>query len=103
MLILAIAWIYTVGMMAIAQTSVVAGVMTFLVYCVIPLSLVTYLQRSKMRKARNEHLQRLRERQAMEAQMTAATGLETGQETGPQTAPASEPTKPPAKTHTEDK
>lgn len=99
MLILAIAWIYTVGMMAIAQTSVVAGVMTFLVYCVIPLSLVTYLQRSKMRKARNEHLQRLRARQAMEAQMTAAASPEIP----PETVQTAEQSSPPTKAQAEDK
>ncbi|MET3108314.1 ABC-type transport system involved in cytochrome c biogenesis permease subunit [Oxalobacteraceae bacterium GrIS 2.11] len=41
--IIAIAWIYVVFMMAITEKSVVAGVMTFTFYCVIPLGVIWYL------------------------------------------------------------
>jgi hypothetical protein len=34
MLIVAVAWIYVVGLMALTETSVVAGIVTFLFYCV---------------------------------------------------------------------
>lgn len=43
MWIVAIAWIYVVGLMAVTQHSVLAGIMTFLGYCVLPLSLVLYV------------------------------------------------------------
>lgn len=55
LLIIAIAWIYVVLMMSIAEHSVIAGIMTFLGYCVLPLTIVLYLlatpQRRRGRKA----------------------------------------------------
>jgi pilus assembly protein TadC len=50
MLMTAIAWIYVVGLMALTEPSIVAGVMTFLLYCVIPLSILFYLTGSRRRK-----------------------------------------------------
>jgi hypothetical protein len=38
MLIVAVAWIYVVGLMALTEPTVVAGIMTFLFYCVVPLA-----------------------------------------------------------------
>ncbi len=52
MWIVAVAWIYVVGLMAITEPSVVAGIMTFLAYCVVPLSILYYLTGSKRRRAR---------------------------------------------------
>lgn len=52
MWIVAIAWIYVVGLMALTETSAVAGVMTFLGYCVLPLSILYYLTGSKRRQRR---------------------------------------------------
>lgn len=52
MLIVAVAWIYVVGLMAITEPSVVAGVMTFLFYCVVPLSILLYLTGGARRKRR---------------------------------------------------
>ncbi|WP_240943487.1 hypothetical protein [Janthinobacterium lividum] len=46
----AVAWIYVVGLMALTEPSIVAGVMTFLLYCVIPLSILFYLTGSRRRK-----------------------------------------------------
>lgn len=43
MLIIAIAWLYVVLMMALTETSFIAGVATFLFYGVFPLSIVLYL------------------------------------------------------------
>jgi len=50
MLMTAIAWIYVVGLMALTEPSIVAGLMTFLLYCVIPLSILFYLTGSGRRK-----------------------------------------------------
>lgn len=54
MWIVAIAWIYVVGLMAVTEKSIVAGVMTFVGYCVIPLSILFYLTGGKRRRARRE-------------------------------------------------
>lgn len=50
MYIIAIAWIYVVLMMSITEASVVAGIMTFLMYCVLPLGLFLYLWLTPARK-----------------------------------------------------
>ncbi len=55
MIIVAIAWIYVVLMMAITETSVTAGIATFLFYCVFPLSIVLYLMRGTKRKQAQGH------------------------------------------------
>ena len=49
--IIALGWIYVVSMMAITETSVVAGIMTFTFYCAIPLGIIWYLMRSKKRRS----------------------------------------------------
>jgi hypothetical protein len=54
MLIVAIAWIYVVALMSLTETSIVAGVMTFLGYCVLPLSILYYLTGSKRRRRKAE-------------------------------------------------
>ena len=54
MWIVAVAWIYVVGLMAVTEPSVVAGIMTFFLYCVLPLSILCYLTGSRRRRARNE-------------------------------------------------
>ncbi len=48
--LIAIAWIFVVLMMAITESSFIAGVMTFIFYCIIPLSLVLYILSSSARK-----------------------------------------------------
>ncbi|RJF98592.1 hypothetical protein [Noviherbaspirillum saxi] len=50
MYIVAIAWIYVVLMMSITEHSVVAGVMTFLLYGVLPLAIILYLMDAPRRK-----------------------------------------------------
>jgi hypothetical protein len=52
MWIVAVAWVYVVGLLALSQPSVVAGIMTFLGYCVLPLSILFYLTGGKARRAR---------------------------------------------------
>ena len=55
MLIVAVAWIYVVALMAITEPSLVAGIMTLLIYCVLPLSILYYLTGSRRRRqARNK-------------------------------------------------
>ena len=52
MLIIALAWTYVVMLMAFTEPSVVAGVMTFLLYCALPLGILFYLTGGKRRKRR---------------------------------------------------
>ncbi|MRW93600.1 hypothetical protein GJ699_26765 [Duganella sp. FT80W] len=52
MLIVAVAWIYVVGLMALTETSIVAGIVTFLFYCVLPLGTLMYIAGTGKRKAR---------------------------------------------------
>jgi hypothetical protein len=54
MWIVAVAWIYVVGLMALTEPSIVAGIMTFFGYCVLPLSILYYLSGTKRRRLRNE-------------------------------------------------
>ena len=54
MWIVAVAWIYVVGLMAVTETSIVAGIMTFLGYCVLPLSILFYLTGGKRRAAKRQ-------------------------------------------------
>nr|WP_230408692.1 hypothetical protein [Undibacterium flavidum] len=52
MYLIAIAWIYVVLLMSLAESSILAGVMTFIFYCIIPLGLVLYILSSPARKRR---------------------------------------------------
>jgi hypothetical protein len=62
MWIVAIGWMYVVTLMAATEPSVVAGIMTFLFYGVLPLSLVFYLtgawRRGRARKRDATHSKR---------------------------------------------
>ncbi|GJJ02220.1 hypothetical protein RugamoR64_27580 [Duganella rhizosphaerae] len=68
MLIVAIAWIYVVGLMALTEPTVVAGIVTFLFYCVLPLGTLIYIAGTGKRKARR----RAAELAAHEARQAAA-------------------------------
>ncbi len=50
--IVAIAWIYVVLMMAITERTVVAAIMTFLLYGVLPLTIILYLGGTTRRRRR---------------------------------------------------
>lgn len=52
MYIVALAWIYVVLMMSITENSVVAGVMTFLMYGVVPVSIILYVMGTPRRRRR---------------------------------------------------
>lgn len=52
MWIVAIGWSYVVILMAATETSITAAIMTFLFYCMIPLSILFYLTGGKRRRTR---------------------------------------------------
>ena len=54
MWIVAVAWIYVVGLMAVTEPNVVAAIMTFFLYCVFPLSILYYLTGSGRRRAQRD-------------------------------------------------
>lgn len=66
--LIAIAWIYVVLLMSLAESSFIAGLMTFIFYCVIPLGLVLYILSSPARKRQIKERERaaLEERQQHE-------------------------------------
>jgi hypothetical protein len=59
MYIVAIAWIYVVLMMSLTEHSLIAGIMTFLLYCVLPLTIILYLMGTPRRRQR-QHATRQR-------------------------------------------
>jgi hypothetical protein len=67
--IVAIAWIYVVLMMSITERSVIAGIMTFLLYGVLPLLVILYLMGSPQRKRRRA----LAEKQEAEMQASSSS------------------------------
>lgn len=60
MYIVAIAWIYVVLMMSITEDSVVAGIMTFLLYGVFPLTIILYVMGTPQRKRDRQRAEELR-------------------------------------------
>ncbi len=68
LMIVAIGWIYVVLMMALTEHSFIAGLMTFLLYGVFPLSITLYLLGTRQRRERRAY----REQQArLQAQAAA--------------------------------
>ena len=61
MWIVAIGWMYVVTLMAATEPSVVAGIMTFLFYGLLPLSLVFYLTGAWRRARARVRVRRERE------------------------------------------
>lgn len=59
MYIVAIAWIYVVLMMSITEQSIIAGIMTFLMYGVFPLTIILYLMRTPHRRRRRQATEQL--------------------------------------------
>ena len=62
--IVAIAWIYVVLMMSITEHSVIAGIMTFLLYGVFPLAIILYVMGAPQRKRRRKEAENLQREQA---------------------------------------
>lgn len=56
--IVAIGWLYVTLMMAITEESVVAGVLTFVLYGLFPVAIVLYISGSKRRKKKREAVRR---------------------------------------------
>lgn len=61
MYIVAIAWIYVVLMMSITEESIIAGLMTFALYGILPLTIILYIMGSPQRK-RQRHARELQAR-----------------------------------------
>ncbi len=63
--IAAVGWIYVTLMMAITEETLVAGIMTFFLYGVLPTLIILYVGGSGRRRQRREQarLQAMRERQ----------------------------------------
>lgn len=64
MYIIAIAWIYVVLMMSITERSVIAGIMTFLLYGVLPLTVILYLMGAPQRKRNRQRDEKLLQAQS---------------------------------------
>ena len=60
MYIVALAWLYVILMMSITERSVIAGIMTFLLYGVFPLVIILYLMGTPQRKRRRKEAEKLR-------------------------------------------
>jgi hypothetical protein len=68
MYIVAIAWIYVVLMMSITEQSVTAGLMTFLLYGVFPLSFILYVLDTPQRKRRRANAEKLEQESALSSE-----------------------------------
>ena len=66
--IAAVGWMYVVLMMAITEESVIAGIMTFFLYGVLPTLIIIYISGSGQRRKRKEmeRLQAMQEQQQTE-------------------------------------
>lgn len=91
MYIVAIAWGYVVLMMSITEESIVAAVMTFVLYGILPLTIILYImgtpQRKRNRAAAGEQA-RLAAAEAAGNDTSAHTAAHT---TGYTDAPSAEP------------
>lgn len=74
MWIVAIAWIYVVVLMAATEPTVVGGIMTFVFYCALPLSLLFYISGARRRRARQER----RPRRSWNGEANATDGGDFG-------------------------
>lgn len=70
--IVAIAWIYVVLMMSITEDSVVAGIMTFLLYGVLPLTIILYLMGAPQRKRNRQRAEKSRLAQMAQDELAAS-------------------------------
>lgn len=77
--IVALAWIYVVLMMSITETSVVAGIATFLLYGILPLSIILYLTGTRQRNRRRVEREKLLRRASGERETAAFQQEDTGQ------------------------
>jgi hypothetical protein len=80
MFIVAIGWMYVVLMMSIAEENAVAGVMTFILYGLLPVAILLYISGGGKRKRRRIAEQ---QRQAEAAIARAAANDEQAMDKGP--------------------
>lgn len=64
MYIVALAWIYVVFMMSITEQSVVAGIMTFLLYGILPVAIILYVMGAPQRSRNRKNAEKIREAEA---------------------------------------
>lgn len=69
--IVAIGWMYVVIMMSITEASIVAGIMTFLFYGVVPVAIILYLSGAKQRGRRREMEEQIKRDAAIAAHARA--------------------------------
>ena len=67
--IAAVGWIYVVLMMSVVEESLVAGIMTFFLYGVLPVTVIVYIGGTGRRRRRREQAL-LRQREMQEQQQT---------------------------------
>ena len=77
MLIVAVAWIYVVLMMSLTEHSVIAGIMTFLLYGILPLGVILYLIATPERKRRRQAAEKLTRESAAAERPTSDITRET--------------------------
>lgn len=67
--IAAVGWIYVVLMMSVVEESFVAGIMTFFLYGMLPVTIILYIGGTSKRRRRLQEAQ-LRQREVQEQQQT---------------------------------
>ena len=70
--IAAVGWIYVVLMMAITEDSVIAGIMTFFVYGVLPVTIILYITGAGGRRRRREQNSQREMQERQQLQTTKA-------------------------------
>jgi hypothetical protein len=70
--IAAVGWIYVVLMMAITEDSVIAGIMTFFVYGVLPVTIILYITGTGGRRRRREQNSQREMKERQQLQTTKA-------------------------------
>jgi hypothetical protein len=59
--IIAIGWIYVAGLMALTESSIVAGILSFVFYGLMPVALLSWIGGSRKRRLRRRQQERLDE------------------------------------------
>jgi hypothetical protein len=81
--IVAIGWMYVVVMMSITEATVVAGIMTFLLYGVLPVTIILYLMGSPRRKQKRAAAEKnRRESQALSESVDESSGMPDKESSG---------------------
>lgn len=74
MYIVAIGWIYVVFMMSITEVSIIAGIMTFLMYGVLPLIIIIYIGGARQRKLNRTAAENMRKNSTVRAESPLVDG-----------------------------